>query len=183
MICQRGFGGRAEVALRRLALLVVLLWLIRAWVWMPAFVSGTSMLPTLRDGQIVGVNKLAYTLRPPRRGDLVAVWTGQVLMVKRVVGLPGDHISIVDGVVTVNGKPLSEPYVEDRGEFNLAPGTLALGRFVVVGDNRSATVLAVVRQARIVGRLTLFNAQHGGGSNTANHEREEQLKAGLRIPL
>jgi signal peptidase I len=173
MIFERWFGDRAQVIFRRFAVSLVLLWLFRSWVWMPALVSGSSMLPTLQDGQIVGVNKLAYCLRPPQRGDLVAVWTGRLLMVKRVVGLPGDRIAISEGVVNVNGLPLQEPYVKDLGQFNLAPGTLAPGGFVVVGDNRSATVLAVVRQARIVGKLTLFKLPHGEEANAPVHMNAE----------
>jgi signal peptidase I len=49
------------------------------------------MLPTLKAGQIVGLNKLAYLHRRPGRGDIVAFWTGKELFVKRVIALPGEE--------------------------------------------------------------------------------------------
>jgi signal peptidase I len=127
---------------------------MRQWVWMPALVTGESMEPTLRGGQLVGVNKLAYQLCGPRRGEIVEVRTGHDLMVKRVIGLPGESIALRDGKFYVNGVLLAEPYVRFQEVRTIAPGRLGPDCFVVAGDNRPQTVIAVVRRDRIVGRVT-----------------------------
>lgn len=111
------------------------------------------MLPTLQGGQIAMVNKLAYFRHTPQRGDIVAIWTGKELMIKRVVGLPGDEISASSGFFSINGQPLQEPYVQIQDQWNVAPGTVAVDRFVVAGDNRSETLVAIITRDRIVGRL------------------------------
>jgi len=130
--------------------------MVREWVWMPVLITGQSMLPTLRDGQLAGVNKLAYLFRPPRRGDIVEVWTGKDVIIKRVVGLPGEEVAVREGRLYVNGSPLPEPYVSKRiWWWNVAAGKLDFNRFLVVGDNREQTATAVVSRGRIVGRLSL----------------------------
>ena len=53
-------------------------------------IAGNSMQPTLHPGSIAGVNKLAYRFGPPRRGDVVAIRAGRELIVKRILGLPGE---------------------------------------------------------------------------------------------
>jgi signal peptidase I len=136
-----------------LLLLLALVLLIRADVWMPLLITGESMLPTLHAGQIAGLNKLAYVRRPPERGDIVAVWTAQALIVKRIIGLPGEEISAQDGVFFINGQALAEPYVRFQDHWNIRPGKIAAGQFVVAGDNRAKTLLAVVARERILGRL------------------------------
>jgi len=147
------FGLHPRATLCRLLLLLVLAWITRQRVWSLMLISGDSMLPTLHGGQIVGINKLAYCVRPPERGDIVAIWTGEELIVKRIVGLPGEEIALRDGTLYVNGSPLHEPYVKFNKHWTIAPGKISAGRFVVVGDNRPHTLVAVVSRERIVGRL------------------------------
>jgi len=139
--------------LQRLLLLLALAVLIRRWVWMPTLILGDSMLPTMHPGEIVGVNKLIYLLRPPHRGDVVAVWSGRELMIKRVLGLPGEDVATRDGMVYVEGRPLAEPYVQFRDHSNIAPGRLGADRFVLAGDNRRETLIEIADRQRIVGRL------------------------------
>jgi signal peptidase I len=147
-------GSKHRRTLQRLLLLLALAILIRRWVWMPAFIVGNSMLPTLRPGEIVGVNKLLFLLRPPHRGDVVAVWTGKELIIKRVLGLPGEYVAMRDGIVYVGGTPLAEPYVQFRGHRNIAPGRIGPGRFLLAGDNRPDTLIDIANRERIVGRLS-----------------------------
>jgi len=146
----------SRTPLRRLLLVVVLAWAVRQWAWTPLVIVGNSMQPTLRAGSMVGLNKLAYRLGPPRRGDVVGIWTGRDLLVKRVVGLPGEEIGAAGGVFRVNGSPLAEPYVQFSGLENIAPAQVGADRFVVAGDNRQATLIAVVSRGRIVGRVVTW---------------------------
>ena len=102
-------------------------------------VDGFSMLPTLHDGEFVLVNKLAYRIGSPTRGDIIVFQSTtekDLDLIKRVIGLPGDHIVIGSGEVSVNGQTLTEPYIAAApnypGEWNVPNGYL-----FVLGDNRN----------------------------------------------
>jgi signal peptidase I len=142
-----------ELLLRGLLVLLVLALAIRRWAWSPIFVSGESMAPTLHNCQVGGVNKLVYRFADPCRGDLVVLWTGHDRMVKRIIGLPGEEVESRDGGFYVNGRPLAEPYVKFGGLGAVRAGKLASDCFLVAGDNRSQSILAVVRRERILGRF------------------------------
>ena len=118
---------RATISVQRLRWLLLALGLVlavRQWVWMPSLISGESMQPTFRAGQLVGVNKLAYLFGRPRRGEIVAVQTGRGLMVKRIIGLPGENMSLHDGKFYVNDLPLAEPYVKFEEPATVAPAQI-----------------------------------------------------------
>ncbi len=139
----------------------------RHWVWMPTLILGESMGPTLHPGQLAGINRLAYHFRPPRRGEVVAIRTRRELMVKRIVGLPGEEIAMRGGVFYINEHPLAEPYVRLAGERTIAPGRLGPNRYVVAGDCRSeGSIVAVVSKQRLVGPLVFWQprgTRPGGG--------------------
>jgi signal peptidase I len=144
---------RREAALGPLMLLLTMMLLVRQWVCMPVLITGKSMLPTLHGGQILLVNKLAYARKLPRRGDIVVVWTGTDLMVKRIIGLPGEEVAAHHSAFRINGKALPETYVAFHDNWDIAPGTIGPDEFAVSGDNRSQTLVAVITKARIVGKL------------------------------
>jgi signal peptidase I len=148
---------------------------------MPVFIVGDSMLPSLRGGQIIGVNKLIYLLHPPRRGDVVAVWTDRELMIKRVLGLPGEEVAVRDGVFYVDGRPLVEPYVQFTDHVEIASGRIGSAQFVVAGDNRPQTLIAVVNQGRIVGRL-MPSASHANQRNLHSRRQATTTRWGIRVP-
>jgi signal peptidase I len=120
-------------------------------------VVGESMRPTLRHGNLVVVDKRAYRQRDPQRGDLVVAWCHDELIVKRVVGLPGEELEVIDGILYVNRRPLVETHPLHIGSLNIGRGTLASGRFALLGDNRGLpegqTVSAIVSKADMVGQI------------------------------
>jgi signal peptidase I len=103
-------------------------------------VESISMQPTLYAGDFVIVNKLAYQLGQPHRGDIIVFRyppdPNQVPYIKRVIGLPGDQIHIADGKVLINGQVLAEPYLRVTtnrgGDWTVPPDSL-----FVMGDNRN----------------------------------------------
>lgn len=102
-------------------------------------VDGFSMLPTLHDGEFVLVNRLAYRFDSPQRGDIVVFHyppDPRQDLIKRVIGLPGDTVSVQGGIVLVNNEPLSEPYI---AQSPLYAGTWVVpeGHLFVLGDNRN----------------------------------------------
>ncbi|NDY42449.1 signal peptidase I [Dissulfurirhabdus thermomarina] len=148
--------------LRRRALLRMVLvaggaWLVFGHVLLPVRIHGRSMEPTYRDGGFNLVCLLRYRRSPPQRGDVVAVRLAgrRVLLLKRVVALPGETVAFREGRLLVNGRPLPEPYVRFRGSWNLPPRRVRPGHYYLVGDNRSGPMEAhVFGQApaeRIVG--------------------------------
>ncbi len=126
--------------------------------WWLTRVRSRSMEPTLRDGQLVLTRSLRRA-SPIRRGDLVVADVPELgrRVVKRVVGMPGEHVTFRDGAVAVGGTPLDEPYASRsvyRGSFDMPAG-----HYLVLGDNRDASSDArtwrqpYLPRGRLVGRL------------------------------
>lgn len=86
------------------------------------YIPSGSMIPTLQVGDVLLVNKFEYRFHKPNEGDVV-VFPPPIPspddFIKRVIGLPGDTLRIQNGVVILNGKPLQEPYINDRPDYNL----------------------------------------------------------------
>ncbi|MFQ5921341.1 MAG: signal peptidase I [Anaerolineales bacterium] len=102
-------------------------------------VEGDSMEPSLIDGQFVVVNKLAYSLQDPRRGDIVVFHfplNPERRFIKRIIGLPGDHVRVQDGQVFVNGNLVNEPYLAVPPAYN-DQWHVGLDEVFVLGDNRN----------------------------------------------
>src|SRR6266540_6228653 len=77
----------------------------------PVLVQGNSMRPTLDPGQRIAVGPVRDTLR---RGEVVLLRRGGLEMVKRVVGLPGEHVRLLNGRLEVDGRQVAEPYAAAR---------------------------------------------------------------------
>lgn len=95
-------------------------------------ISGNSMAPTLKDGQILLANYIAFT---PERGDIVIYEDHGVPIIKRVIGLPGESIEITNGQVIANGIPLYEEYTNGLPR-DLESVTVPDDSYFLVGDNR-----------------------------------------------
>jgi signal peptidase I len=102
-------------------------------------VDGSSMVPTLNNGQFVMVNRMEYQLGDPSHGDVVVFdypRDPDQEYIKRIIGLPGDTVTIDNGHVYVNGQELDEPYIaapaRNSGEWQV-PGD----QLFVMGDNRN----------------------------------------------
>lgn len=139
-----GWGRRLLRVMREVletvvpAILIALL--INVFVGQATRVEGQSMEPNLHSDQRLVVEKLSYRFHAPQRFDVVVVKVpsqGNELLIKRVVGLPGETVEIVDGRVYISGEALDEPFLEGQTR----PGRH--GRVVVpplhiyvMGDNR-----------------------------------------------
>lgn len=96
-------------------------------------VPSDSMVPTLvREDQIMTLNEHQY-----HRGDIVVAQDNDGYLVKRVVGLPGDRLMVMDGALFVNGKYVSEPYVLEPMEYIMAPVDVPGEHVFLLGDNRN----------------------------------------------
>ena len=102
-------------------------------------VYNISMQPTLYEGNLLVVNKLAYKLGEPKHGDIIVFhYQGTVTedYIKRVIGLPGDTVEIGNGIVKVNGQAITEPYLAELPGYT-GQWTVPDGELFVLGDNRN----------------------------------------------
>lgn len=154
-------GRNPQVTAVRAVILGILTIIVFKTAVLPVRVSGISMLPTYRDGRVNFINRLAYRKHDPRRGDVVGVrFAGpSVMLLKRVVGLPGERIGFSSGHVTVNGKSQDEPYPLWPSNWEREPVFLAPDEFFVVGDNRTMSIsnhtFGIAKRERILGKLLL----------------------------
>jgi signal peptidase I len=103
------------------------------------YVRGSSMEPTLHNGQYLVVSKISYRFSEPQRGDIVVFVSPNGAgedYIKRIIGLPGERVEIRDGAVWINGYRLDEPYLNSgipyTGAWSLGPD-----EYFVLGDNRA----------------------------------------------
>lgn len=119
---------------------IVLTFFIITFVAQSFVVEGRSMLPTLKDGERLFINKFIYRFKGPERGDII-VFEPQGApgkrYIKRVIGLPGETVYIKDYKVYINGEPLEEDYILEPAYSNYGPFEVPAGHVFVLGDNRN----------------------------------------------
>jgi signal peptidase I len=124
-------------------------------------VFGQSMEPNLSPKQRLILDKLSFRLHAPERNDIVVIDLPEMddMLVKRIVGLPGETIEVRDGVVLLNGQPLPEPFPHDLGHTSMASMVLGPLEYFVMGDNRDnsndSRAFGPVHRESIVGRVWL----------------------------
>ncbi len=101
-------------------------------------IDGSSMNPTLYDGQYLIINNVSYLLDEPQHGDVIVFHHPQneLNLIKRVIGLPGDHVEIQNRQVSVNGVALNEPYIQASPTYS-GSWDVPDGQYFVLGDNRN----------------------------------------------
>ncbi|MEK7540425.1 MAG: signal peptidase I [Patescibacteria group bacterium] len=134
---------------------------VRHYLIKPFYVRGASMEPNFHDYEYLVVDELSYRLRAPERGEVVVLkdpLDPSQYFIKRIVGLPGEHIVVRDGTVRINGKKLDETqYLDDSvrttGHDDV---TLQEGEYYLMGDNRTASldsrVFGPLDKSEFVGR-------------------------------
>lgn len=139
---KRKGGGPLEFLLILIISFALVFGVVRPFIVESFWIPSESMVPTLDVGDRVLANKFIYRFTSPQRGDIVvfkSVETPDEDLIKRVVGVPGDTITVQSGVLFVNGKPQKEPYVDqqypDMSFFG--PLTVPPGHIFVMGDNRA----------------------------------------------
>jgi signal peptidase I len=125
-------------------------------------VDGPSMEPGLQNNQYVLVNKIAYLFHPPERGDIIVFHYPLDTtrdFIKRVIGLPGDTITVTSNAVWVDGVKLNEPYVSAEANFQGETWHVPPGDYFVMGDNRPVSddsrTWGFVPQKDLVGKAVL----------------------------
>lgn len=121
-------------------IIIILVILTKIFIVTPVRVRGRSMLPTLKNNDIMILNKLAYKTGEIKRFDIVVVKTEDDSIIKRVIGLPGEKISYKNNKLYVNGKLVKENFTKNEHsqleDYTIDGGVVPEGKYFVVGDNR-----------------------------------------------
>lgn len=139
------FWKEAGSLLRDVTFSILVAILVIVFVVQPVRVEGTSMLPHLHDGERIFVNKFVYRFERIERGDIVVFWwpnDPSKSFIKRVIGLPGETVSVRDGEVYIDSELYEEPYLEGkyhRRHDHMQPVFVKEHYFFVMGDNRDSS--------------------------------------------
>jgi signal peptidase I len=147
-------GRNPAVTLLRALVWAVLIVVVVKYIFIGVRVHGNSMEPTLMNGQVKFVNRLAYLRSSPKRGDVVAIRAPDLgaVILKRVIGLPGEHVQIKRGNVFINGKLLEEPYAKGRTTYH-PNQDLEQNQYYLIGDNRDVSEQYFKFDYQILGRV------------------------------
>jgi signal peptidase I len=120
--------------------LAIVIFLILQTTIQSSIVEGSSMQPSLQNGERLIVVKPVYTFKSPERGDIVIIHppvAPEKEWVKRIIGIPGDTVEIKNGTVYVNNVALIEPYIKAKPEYRYGPIKVPVDNYFVLGDNRN----------------------------------------------
>lgn len=170
-------------SIQLIVIALVLAFIIKSLALQAFFIPSGSMLQTLQIGDRVLVEKISFLVREPERGEIIvfrrpgleeegfsvgATWRSFLEgiglsepdpdrdLIKRVIGLPGETVEMIDGVVNVDGQPIAEPYTAPETR-DFPPVVVPEGEYYVLGDNRmnsldSRFTLGTVPEENIIGR-------------------------------
>lgn len=122
-------------------------------------IQGTSMEPFLADGERVFISPVPFWFHGAERFSVIAFEHGSQLYVKRVIGLPGETVSIKDGNIYINGQVLLENYGKEEIETDMEEAVLEEGEYFVLGDNRNYSAdsrkeeIGLVQRKQIKGKV------------------------------
>jgi signal peptidase I len=144
---------------------LLLAFLLRSFVFRPVYVEGTSMNDTLVQGDMLILNKYEYYFTEPERNDIVVIDSNINLeksLIKRIIGLPGETVSLRGGKVYIDGVLLDEPEISKvTNPGNLGNEiTLGADEYFVMGDNRTASydsrfeLVGKIKRGKILGVVT-----------------------------
>ncbi len=117
----------------------IIAFIIITFIGQVTVVRGASMEPTLHDRERLIANKISYRFESPERNEIIIFKPPIGIKrnyIKRIIGIPGDKIEIVNGKIYVNDQALEEPYVKHRSYENMPPTIVPDDSFFVLGDNR-----------------------------------------------
>ena len=160
----RGIAGEILSFLLYVVVVVGITFLIIHYVGQRTYVSGSSMENTLSDGDNLIVDKITYRFSDPKRYDIIVFpyqYEENTYFIKRIIGLPGETVQIVDGIIYIDGEALQESSgreVMKNSGLAADPVTLGEDEYFVLGDNRNDSTdsrdpsVGKIPRDRIIGR-------------------------------
>ena len=145
-------------------LIIILALIIKQYVFSPIRVNGSSMFPTLKDGDIMFLNEIGYHINGVKRFDIVVVKTDEDRIIKRVIGLPGETVEYLDDKLFINGEEISEDFYHDiTHNFKLEEidvDVIPEDYYFVVGDNRGnskdSRIIGLIPKNKIMGKTNFI---------------------------
>jgi len=143
--------------------IILIVVLIRLFIATPVIVSGDSMVPTLKDKQLLLLNKINYRLNDIERYDIVVIKMNRKEIIKRVIGLPGETVEYRDNILYIDGKKIDNPYNYDTEDFSLESickcEYIPEDKYLVLGDNRGVSadsrIMGLIDKKDIEGNVNL----------------------------
>ena len=120
-------------------IIIAVVLLIKQFVVTPIQVNGDSMYPTLKNGDLMLLNRLSYKFGSINRFDIVVADKGDSYIIKRVIGLPGEKIEYIDNQLYVNGELIEEPFLSDTTTEDFVV-ILEDDCYFLMGDNRQISL-------------------------------------------
>lgn len=170
---------------------------IRTFLFAPIIVDGFSMLPTLHDQDKMLVNKIDYRFNDPERFDIIVFHASEKRdFIKRIIGLPGEHVEVRDHKLYINGEEVPEPFLGHKDEkgrgadstlyenFTLEqlPGgyeTIPEDKYLVLGDNRNnstdSRVIGLISKTQIVGKTEIIFWPINRWQTIKSHEKHPDI--------
>jgi signal peptidase I len=147
------FGRNPSWTLRRIFIWGTCTMVLFHYALVPNKVTGASMTPTYRDGSVNLINRLSYTKRGPQRGDVVVLRDGEDLILKRVIAIPGEHVTLEHGIFYINGKPYEDQFSKWPVNWDIDPIALGPNEYFVIGDNRTYSMFGKFNRTKILGKV------------------------------
>ncbi len=139
--------------------IILIIILFKSFIITPVKVVGNSMIPTLDDGNIMLLDIISFKLKGADRFDIVVINQGKELIIKRVIGLPGDSIEYKDSQLYVNGKEVEDPFVTSYGFTQDLSVKVPKDHYYVLGDNRhnsnDSRTYGPFHKSQIIGKTDL----------------------------
>lgn len=151
--------------------IIIVVILIRTYIVTPVIVRGDSMYSTLEDGEVLFLSKINYQVSDIKRFDIVVVEDlDNDLIIKRIIGLPGDKVEYKEGILYINDEEIKEDYtdyvMEDFDTDSICKitdlecnGIIPDNKYLVLGDNREVSadsrVKGLINREQILGKTVL----------------------------
>ena len=138
--------------------------LIKFFIFTPIRVNGTSMVPTLEDGDIMILNEIGYRINGLKRFDIAVANVDGERLIKRVIGLPGETVEYKYNKLYINGEEIKEDFEhEDTKDFSLSDiniDKIPEDYYFLVGDNRNnskdSRIIGLIHRSKIAGKTSLI---------------------------
>lgn len=150
----------------KLIIVIIVILFLMIYVVSVTQVVGSSMSPTLNDEEVLILNKIGYLFFDIERGDIVSLdYEDTKYLIKRIIGLPGDTVEIIDNVLYINGSVYEEDYLSDGLDYDdfslsdLGYEVIPEDMYLVLGDNRENSLdsreIGLVSKDAINGKIAL----------------------------
>lgn len=153
-----------------IAIASIIVYMITTFAFQNMYVVGSSMEPTLKHGEAVLVNKLTYLAKEPKRYDIVAfrhvdISREEINFVKRIIGIPGDKVDIIDNIIYINNEILKSPIDGYNKDSIINTGNMTYplivpkGSYFVLGDNSGNSIdsryleVGMIPKKELIGKI------------------------------